>query len=244
MTGLELLAIDYRTLFVLDESGRIVRENDPDRSPGPRFWLARCEQGHIAGARSDVADDVAAALMALAAAEPLVPAGDGDPAHLDRYAALLSGGSAPPERGPGLIYELPHGLRREHDATLVDSETEAGQRLCDSFRDRGMPTGLVELGYRDASDLWPPWCLALHGGEVASVACAARLSEEGAELGLATVRAFRGRGYAAAAAAGWSALPSLRSRALFYSTDRANTSSRRVIDRLGLRPLGSSLRLT
>jgi predicted GNAT family acetyltransferase len=76
------------------------------------------------------------------------------------------------------------------------------------------------------------------------VAFAARLSKAGACLGVVTVPAFRGKGYAAAVTAEWSRLPSLKSRALFYSTDQSNTSSQRVVARLGLRFLGASLRLT
>jgi hypothetical protein len=61
MTATSLLAIQLRTLFVLTGTGRIERENDPDRSPGPRLWLAaaiprtvlqhRCEQHVIAAGR-------------------------------------------------------------------------------------------------------------------------------------------------------------------------------------------------
>jgi hypothetical protein len=54
-----LLAIDFRTLFVLAPGGRIERENDPDHSPGPRFWLAGCASGNVSGDRFDVSEGVA-----------------------------------------------------------------------------------------------------------------------------------------------------------------------------------------
>ncbi|WP_312367172.1 GNAT family N-acetyltransferase [Ensifer sp.] len=81
-------------------------------------------------------------------------------------------------------------------------------------------------------------------GEVASLAFAARLADNGAELGLVTTKAFRGQGFAAAATAGWTRLPTLRSRTLFYSTDRDNISSQRVAERLGLHLRGASLRIS
>jgi RimJ/RimL family protein N-acetyltransferase len=112
-----------------------------------------------------------------------------------------------------------------------------------NFSVHGLPDGSAELGFRSISDLWRPWCMALVNAEVASVAFAARISETGAELGVATANAFRGQGYAAAAAAGWTKLPTLQSRKLFYSTDQTNVSSQRVIARLGLHFLGASLRL-
>jgi len=107
-----------------------------------------------------------------------------------------------------------------------------------------MPEGLREMGFHDASEFWPPWCAALFYGQPVAVCFAARLSERGAEAGVATARNFRGRGFAAAAVAGWSRLKSLRSRALFYSTDRTNLSSQRVAARLGLRLIGNRMSLT
>jgi RimJ/RimL family protein N-acetyltransferase len=144
----------------------------------------------------------------------------------------------------GVIYELPNDLEYEPDAPLIDSESDKGERLYAYLSIHGMPSGLSDMGFRDVSDFWAPWCVALHDGQVASVAFAARLSKSGAEIGVTTAPAFRGRGYAAAAAARWSRLQSLQSRALFYSTDQTNGSSRRVAARLGLRFLGASLRLS
>jgi predicted GNAT family acetyltransferase len=58
-----------------------------------------------------------------------------------------------------------------------------------------------------------------------------------------TVPEFRARGFAAAAPAAWSRLPSLAGRALFYSTQTTNLSSQRVTARLGLRLIGGSVSL-
>lgn len=241
---LDLLRLDYRTLFVVAESGRIERENDPDHSPGPRFWLAGCPSGNVAGVRLDVAGDAAAEVMALVDSEPPFREPGMLPRHIDRYVALLSSGGEAPDLSQEVIYEIPRGLGYRAGATLVTSEGEEGERFLEEIRFRGMPPGLAGLGFRVEADLWPPWCLVMHEGEVASAAFAARISDVGAELGLVTVPAFRGRGFGAAAAAGWSGLPSLESRALFYSTGQSNASSLRVIERLGLPFLGVSLRLT
>ena len=103
---------------------------------------------------------------------------------------------------------------------------------------------MLALGFVDGGELWAPWCVALHQDEVASIAFAARLGPSATETGVTTVPAFRGHGFAAAATAGWVSLPSLRGRALFYSTSRTNVSSQRVAQRLGLRFLGASLDIT
>jgi GNAT acetyltransferase len=244
MNDIELLSIQFRTLFLITGSGRIERENDPDHSPGPRLYLAGCASGNVAGLRSDVTDDLAAEIMALVALEPPFGARDGRPQYLDRYIDLLSREGSVRKQSLGVIYELPNDLEYVHDAPVIDSESEEGERLRASLSVNGMPAGLLDMGFRDVSDFWAPWRVALHDGQVASVAFAARLSKAGAEIGVATAPEMRGRGYAAAAVARWSRLRSLRSRALFYSTDQTNGSSQRVAARLGLRFLGASLRLS
>jgi RimJ/RimL family protein N-acetyltransferase len=241
---IDWLNIDRRTLFLLTADGRIERENDPEHSPGPRFWLARCQEGNVFGIRADFPDDGAAELEAIATTEPSFTRSVTSPRHLDRYAELVARACGVARRTFGLIYELPHSPRYESHAQLIGSDSEEGQRFGQSLSERGMPRGVSELGFRSVADLWPPWCAAVVDGEIASIAFAARLSDVGAELGVVTVRAFRGRGLAAAATAGWSSLPSLQSRVLFYTTDQGNISSQRAAKRLGLQLRGASLRIS
>src|SRR6266571_3926690 len=116
-----------------------------------------------------------------------------------------------------------------------------GDMLLARLASEGVPPPLSALGFSSASDFWPPWCVALKDGDIASIAFAARLSPAAAEPGVGTVPQFRGQGLAAAVTAGWAAHPALRGRALFYGTSRANVSSQRVVARLGLRFLGANL---
>jgi hypothetical protein len=244
MSDIDWLNIDRQTLFRLRADGRLEGENDPDNSPEPRFWLARCREGSVFGVRADVPDDIAVELASLATDEPPFTLPITPPRYLDHYVALLARISAVARQTFGMIYELPHSLRYESHAQLISSDSEEGLRLAQFLSEQGMSQGLSELGVRSAADFWPPWCAAVVNGEVVSIAIAARISDVGAELGVATVRAFRGSGFAAAATAGWSSLPALRPRVLFYSTDQENISSQRVAMRLGLRLRGTSLRIT
>lgn len=236
------LKTDYRTLFQLCPDGRIERENDPDCSLGPRFWLAGCPEGNVFGVRADLPHDLAAKLASLATIEPpfIPPA---IPKHLECYLSLL-GSDGLVARNLGLIYELPHAQQYPSKARLIGSDSKESQDLMQSWAADGVPEALFELGFREVADFWTPWCAAVVDGEVASIAFAARLADAGAELGLVTAKAFRGQGFGAAATAGWSRLPTLRSRTLFYSTDRDNISSQRVAARLGLRLRGASLRIS
>lgn len=241
----DLLAIQVATLFVLTESGRIQRENDPDRSAGPRLYLAGCESGNIVRIRQDVGEETARAINALVADEPPLRDPRNAPLRVDDYVELLSRQAPIEQRSAGPIYSFPDHLEYEHDVTLVGSNTAEGDRLVAGLEaDQGMPQSLVDLGFVSVTDIWAPWCIALHQGEIASIGMTARIGPTGGEVGVTTSTAFRGRGFAAAVVAGWASHPSLRSRALFYSADWTNVSSQRVAERLGLRLIGGSLRLT
>jgi hypothetical protein len=241
MSDGELLAIQFRTGFVFERSGRISMTNDPDHSPAPRFVLSGCSSGNVYGVRADVADHIATQLMDLAASEPPFLKSCAAPSRWDRYIEVLARDGPVRRRRLGTTCVLPNDITYRHDVRLVASDSVDGQGLRDALAAQGIPAGLAEMGFADVSAFWEPWCAAVQDGEVASLAFAARLSATGAEIGLATAPGLRGRGYAAAATAGWGRMSALRNRALFYSTEQTNISSRRVAARLGLRSLGASL---
>ena len=66
----DLLKSELATLFTLTETSRIRHENDPDRSEGPRMYLAGCESFYFVRVRHDVTEETAAAINALVADEP------------------------------------------------------------------------------------------------------------------------------------------------------------------------------
>lgn len=205
--------------------------------------MAGCGSGNVLRLGTDIVDEIAAKIETLAESEPPLAGAESRPQHLDRYLDMLGDGVAPMQATQELIYELPHALACKGGATLIASDSPEGQDLVQALSRRGMPEGLSSLGFRQIEDLWPPWCAAMVDGRIASLAFAARLSGVGAELGLVTVKDLRGQGFAAAATAGWSSLPMLRSRALFFSTSRTNLSSQRVVAHLGLRFIGTSFRI-
>ena len=176
-----LLSIQHSTCFLTTESGRIERENDPDHSAGPLLRLAGCAAGNIFALRSDIADGVAAELAALLSAEPPFVTPGTSPLHLDRYIELLSLDAKVPGPQLGLLYELPRSLENTSGVTLVSSDSGDGRDMQARLSTDGMPDSLVRLGFLSASDLWLPWCMALHNQQIASIAFAARLSPAGAD---------------------------------------------------------------
>ncbi len=240
MTDLDLLDLEGRTLYVLTPEGRIARENDPDRSAGPQFWFAGCAAGTVARLHRTLAPDTAAKIEALVVQEPPFDEPGALPRFIADYERLLPGAELSRE----LVHELPHSLQVESDAKFITSGSEEGTRFMAAVAKDGMPQNLVDLRMRVLEDLWAPWVILIVDGEVASMAFAARLSDDGAELGLATVPKFRGRGLARLVTAAWSNLPELKARRLFYGADHDNLASGRVIAQLGLRRIGVSIRLT
>ncbi len=240
---LQLLRVDIDTMFVMSASGRIERENDPDRSPGPRLFFAGCPFGNVARVRYDVDDRVAQSVLELAAKAPPWRDPDALPAGVDKIVELFSSAQPAETIVAHLIYKLPNGLRYEHPAQIVRGDSPEGQAMWARLAERGMPDYIVDAGFKDTRDFWEPWCVALDGADIASIAFAARLGAIGAEVGVYTFPKYRGRGFAAAVTAGWASLESLNQRALFYSTAKSNQSSQRVAARLGLRRIGSSVRI-
>lgn len=240
MTDFELLEIQAATMFVT-AGGRILRENDPDHSSGPRLYLGGCASGNIVRIRHDVDDKTARAVAALAAQEP--PLIDADPRL--GTSTNTSACSKPRSR---------YGSQRSDSSTTCPATSPMSSggmcplpfrrprrgRLLSALAVQGMPEALVEVGFVAVTDFWEPWCVAFCAGEIASIAFAARLGLAGADTGLNTMPRFQGQGFGPAVTAAWASHPSLRERTLFYSTDRTNRASRRVAEKLGLWFIGAS----
>jgi hypothetical protein len=237
---LSLLQIDVATLFVISPSERIERTKDPDGSPAPRLFFAGCPQGNIVRVRHDLAEETAQRLLAIAQTEPPWWNPWALPQCIGKLIDVLSNDRPSTNLATSVIYQLPNHLKSEHSATIVRGDSAEGAALRARFAEHGMPPAMVDAGFTGVGDLWEPWCVALEGGEVASIAFAARLGEQGVEIGVYTFPKFRARGYAAAVTAEWSSMPGLEERALFYSTSRANRSSQHVASRLGLRMFAAS----
>jgi hypothetical protein len=239
-SDLELLAVESSTIFRLSETGRILRSYAPGQA-GPRLHLAGCAAGNVVRIRHDVGEETVRAIEPLAVEEPALNHRDSTPVHLDEYLRLLSA-EAPVEKCEiGLVWTFSDRLGYKHPAPLVCSDTPEGDGVIARLDEHGMPQALFDTGFVDTGEFWAPWCVALDGNEIASIAFTVGVGPDSAEVGVNTMPAFRGRGLAAAATAGWAAHPEHAGHTLFYSTSRTNVSSQRVTERLGLRFTGVRL---
>ncbi len=208
------------------------------------MFFAGCSQGNIVHVRDDVDDQLASRLLATGSQELPWRSADVLPQCLGKIIELLSASEPVVTIGPGLIYKLPSGLSYAHSARIVRGDSVEGAKMRARFADRGLPKSMLDAGFKNVGDFWEPWCVALDGEEIASIAFAARIAAAGAEIGVYTFPKFRAQGFAAAVTASWSSMPSLAARELFYSTQRSNRSSQRVAARLGLRLIGATLRIS
>lgn len=240
---LELLEEHRRTAFTFDARGWMIHESAPDRSRGKRFSLTGCRRGNLAVIRDDLVDQTATELERLTAGEPPLWPADTAPRNARGFLGALGVPGPVGDQHCGLLWFFPGPLAFDAGAHLVWSGTEEAERLVNRFPE-SMAKSLVETGFRTPGDLWQPWCVALVEGNVVSIAETVRRGRNGAEVGVDTALRYRGRGLGAAVTAGWSRHGALEGITLFYSTGRANMSSRRVTDRLNLRLLGSTFAVT
>ena len=242
LSGDDLMAVHAATLFVLDDEGRIVRENDPDESAGPLAFVISTGLRQGLHRHVTLADDLARHLAGCVGRFPAWRDPDEAPAALPAMRALLAAGRGRCDVERVLIHHLPRQCAPSGPFEVVASGTDAGDALVERLRRQGLPPHLVAAGFVGLADFWAPWCAMLVDGTIASLAFAARLGRAGAEIGVHTFPPWRSRGLAAAAAAHWAGHPDLAGKALFYSTAFDNRSSRRVAGRLGLELFAWGLR--
>lgn len=234
-----LLALQAHTLFEISPRLRMVRALDPDRTAAPRFYLAGCAEGWIGYVREDVDDTLARAIDELIQREPALQMPGATPRFAEEYRAVL-GGEALTDHNYGPVHRVPRGLSFPCDAALVCEGSAEGVALVERITREGVPRGLFDAGFVDLSHFWSPWVVAMVSGDLAAIAFCVRDGLMAREIGVYTVSGYRGRGYAAAVTAAWSAMHP-RHPVLFYSTHRDNRPSQRVIARLQLPFLGESM---
>ncbi|HWQ14799.1 MAG TPA: hypothetical protein VNL77_18515, partial [Roseiflexaceae bacterium] len=107
---LTLMALQVATLFLLDGRGRLVRVNEPDGAPAPRFFMGRTAEGNIWRFRHDLPDDLAAELERLCRAEPPAQDLEEPPLCYAAVRAVLEEGAPVAEEWRGPCYRFPEAI--------------------------------------------------------------------------------------------------------------------------------------
>jgi len=230
------MELQVRTLYELDPFGRIIRRNTgaepPVPEPATRFFLGRTHAGNVILLHQDLPERVANELRTLAAAEPLAYDFESPPRQLYPLLHALRRHSSAKKihRGPAFTFpeELP--APAGHVAELMPEDLHR------------LHPELAEWAV-DFRDCQPAFAAFEDGVAVAICACA-RSGRGGAEAGVETVEAYRGRGHAPAATLAWAHAIRDSGRSPFYSTSWDNAASRAVARKLNLVLFGEDIHVT
>jgi RimJ/RimL family protein N-acetyltransferase len=231
-----LIHLQAEALFTHDTNGRIVRINEPDGGPAPRFFLGRTREGNIWRVRHDVPDDLARELESLAASEPVSSDLESLPSHLDAIVSALDRHQPASLEHAGPAFRLPDDLPAP--APGVTPLTFANRDLL-----REMPDWGSGIQNEEQWKEWGPCIVMVEDGIAVSICACARLTAHAAEAGLETHERYRGRGHAPHVVAAWAQAIRDTGRIPLYSTSWDNHASRAVARKLGLIMYGSDLSL-
>ena len=226
MDDRDLMNLHADALFTYDGRGRMVRSNEPDGSPAPRFLLGYTMDGSIVRFGQGVPDDLVCRLAEIVERYPAtgtlqvpLPVLTAVREALERHALIGSEGGGP-------VYSFPEDIAQSSGVVQVtDVNVEVAR---DTY-----PWLLHEL-----VDRWPCFAVVRDGAAV-SVCFSSRIGASAAEAGVDTLPAFRGHGYAAAVTVAWGASVRAAGRIPLYSTVWDNLASQGVARHVGLIMVGA-----
>lgn len=226
----ELMRIHVETLFTLDGRGRLLRVNEQNGKPAPRFFLGRTAELNDWWFRHDLEPELTQSLEAVCRADTSDTSAR-PPHGSAKYEALLSR-AAPVERTwAGPAYRFPDRVSGEGDAVPITNQNADVLRA-------------YFQGWLDDPVLLQPMFGVVLSGDAVSLCASVRISAGAHEAGVETARDFRGRGYGSRAVAAWAAAVRGLDRISLYSTSWENQASQGLARRLGLVQFGSDLHIT
>ena len=231
MNGQRLMRLHVEALFTHDELGWLVRVNELDGAPAPRFFVGMTLDGVVRRFRCDVSDATKRELEDASDDAHLRRHCDDESPDTARYCEILHR-VAPIERiwtGPAFSFprELPDVGRA---VRVTEDNVEVLQPLLAAW------TPDVHVN--------PPMFAMVVDGHAVSVCCSVRRTSDAHEAGVETATAYRGRGHAAQVVAAWARAVRAMGAMPLYSTSWTNTASRAVARKLGLTHFGSDLHIT
>lgn len=220
--------LQLRTLFVLDDEGRIVSLREPGAKRGPLFSLIRGATSCAWAVRGGLPRELTHELDRLARDEPPTPDLRAAPMHAERYLSLLGdrvaadqSASDKARQSDGPAFTFPDVLVPPPSVVTVEDERQLERHF------QGWVPGEIAAGSG-------PVLAMLVDGDPVSVCFCARRGEAAAEAGVDTAEAFRGRGHAPRVTAAWALAIRATGRVPLYSTAWTNAASLAVARKLGL----------
>lgn len=231
MSLAELLTRRVETLYQTDARGRLVRSNEWDGRPAPRFHLMLTAAGPICRFRGDVPDDLSARLEGLCRRAPPAQLAPGLPAIADALIAELARDAPVQSVWCGPAYRLPDGVPTPASAVAV-VPASAGL-LAATF-----PDWVADVPHRQ------PFMVVIERGRAVALCASVRISEAVHCAGVETHPDHRRQGHAASAVTAWAGAVRALGATPFYSTSWDNIASQRLAMRLGFELVGVDFHVT
>lgn len=227
MNHQQWMEIQINTLFQCDGDGRLRTIHEPGpaiaQPPAPRFFMGRTAAGNCWRFRYDLPAETIAQLETVCQAEPVTDDLRTPPQQYAAIKAILQAQApiATEYRGPA--YWIPEDVAPPPQVVLIEDTTLPLLQPNFPWMTRTSPYYMAG-----------PVAAVLAEGRAVTICFCSRTPAQATEAGLETVAAYRGKGYAGAAVAGWAAAVRQRGCLPLYSTDWENLASQRVATKLGL----------
>ena len=230
-THLELMRLHIEALFTHDANGDLVRVNDSNGAPAPRFFLGRTAEGAVVRFRHDVERAIrreieAACDKQLAQARPLDMPSDPLP-----YQQILDRAAPVEKTWLGSAFCIPQTVRPTARAVAV---TGANAELLRPLLEPWLP---------DVAVVQPMVALTLEDRAV-SLCCSGRRTAAAHEAAVETAIAYRNRGYGSEAVKAWTQAVYAAGALPLYSIAWENSASRAVMRKLEVSSFGTDLHIT
>jgi len=237
-SALDMMRRHVDALFTRDAEGRLLAVNDGEGGAAPRFFLGRTREGCLWRFAAGLPSAVARELEHVCRNEPPLD-GDGGrvPAGRDEYLRILGA-----DGQVGKVWVGPCYCRPTTAASGSETRSVPGLHLIDESN-----IGLLKAHLADWVDVamqWRPTVVSLENGNAVSVCASVRKTGEAHEAGVDTAPAFRRRGFARVAVAGWLAEVNRIGAEPLYSTSWENEASQRLAATLALTMFGVDFHVT
>jgi hypothetical protein len=234
---LEFLELQVDALFTHDERGRLCYVNEPDGNRAPHFFFGRSKGGNVWRCRDDLPEEVVRRLEKLASVEPVDVNLRSEPQNLHAFNEALGaakGAAKGVRQFIGPAYRFPAALPSTSTTATSLKRTELNLLRRMNWN--------IEQAARHF-ERYAPFIVVIEDGFAVSLCHSARLTHRAAEAGVATLEAYRGRGYAAVVVTAWAHAIRATGRVPLYSTSWDNLASQGVARRLRLVHYGTDLSL-
>lgn len=229
ISALELIKMHVQTLYIHDESSRIISINDWNGGIAPRFYLGRTQQGNIWRFRSDLPEELSLQLTSLCKSEPF--AVSGRPTFEAEYLNILSAHSPIKQIWFGPAYHFPDDIT--HSPESIPIHINNSSFLQDELQD-----WISDVPYQQ------PF-MAIIVDEIAVALCASvRITSTAHEAGVETALSHRRKGYAVKVVSAWAKAVKAIGAVPLYSTSIENIASQKVAESLKLTKYGSDFHVT